>query len=93
MALPVIGTVLSEIFVLLAFALLLMLTWKFGKFIFKVIFGILSNTVLGFVTLFLVNYFFGLEIPFTFPVIVATALFGLPGVGTMIVLAFLGIAL
>jgi len=92
MALPVIGTILSEIVVLLAFVLLMVLVWKFGKFVFKVVFGLVSNTILGFVTLFLVNYFFGLSIPLSLPVIVATALFGLPGVGTIIVLAFLGIA-
>ncbi len=91
MAITIFGTALSGIWLLLAAALAIFIVWKAGKLVFKIIFGVISNTILGFVTLFLANVFFGITIPFSTPVIISTAIFGLGGVGTIIILQFFGI--
>jgi hypothetical protein len=62
---------------------------KLGKKFLKWIFGILINSILGFVAIFLLNYFFALGIPFSLAVIISTALFGLPAVGTIAILKVL----
>jgi hypothetical protein len=84
----ILGILGSELGVLIGFALVVLIIWKLGGFILRLIFGLITNTILGFLTLFLANTIFGLGIPFTTPVMIATALFGLPGVGTLIVLNF-----
>ncbi|MGA3021094.1 MAG: pro-sigmaK processing inhibitor BofA family protein [Candidatus Micrarchaeales archaeon] len=89
----ILGALGSELGVLIGFAIVILIIWKLGGFILKLIFGIITNTILGFITLFLANYFFGLGITFSTGVMIVTALFGLPGVGTMIVLKFFGIAI
>jgi hypothetical protein len=91
MAIAIFGTALSGIWLIIAAAIAILVIWKVGKLIFKIIFGIITNTILGFVTLFLANSVFGLSIPFSVPVIISTALFGIGGVGTVIVLQFFGI--
>jgi hypothetical protein len=91
MAITIFGTALSGIWLIIAAAIAIFVIWKAGKLIFKIIFGIISNTILGFVTLFLANSVFGLSIPFSIPVIISTALFGIGGVGTVIVLQYFGI--
>jgi len=91
MAITIFGTALSGIWLIIAAAIAILVIWKVGKLIFKIIFGIITNTILGFVTLFLANSVFGLSIPFSVPVIISTALFGIGGVGTVIVLQFFGI--
>ena len=67
--------------------------FKIGKNILKWIFGIVINSILGFLAIFLLNYVFNLGIPFNLPVIIATALFGLPAVGTLVILKLMGVAL
>ena len=88
MAIAIFGTALSGIWLIIAVALSIFIVWKAGKLVLKIIFGVISNTILGFVTLFLANTFFGIAIPFSLPVIVSTAIFGLGGVGTIIILQF-----
>lgn len=76
----------SEIGVLLGIALVIFFVWKVGQVILRLIFGIITNTILGFVVLFLANSVFSVGIPINLPVMAAIALFGLPGVGTIILL-------
>jgi hypothetical protein len=74
--------------------IVLFIVYKLGKFVLKYVLGIIVNSVLGFVAIYLLNAMFGMGIPFTWPIIIATALFGLPAVGTMVILHVLaGIAL
>lgn len=63
---------------------------KIGKGILKFIFGVIINSILGFIGIFLLNSFFGLAIPFTLPIIVSTAIFGIPAVGTIAILKAMG---
>jgi hypothetical protein len=80
----------SEIGVLLGIAIVIFLIWKVGKVILKIIFGVITNTILGFVVLFVANNVFTIGIPVTLPIMAAIALFGLPGVGTIIILHLAG---
>jgi len=61
--------------------------------IFSVLKHILVNTVLGLVGLAILKFGLGLAIPLSFPVIVITILFGLGGLGMLLVLMFFGINL
>jgi hypothetical protein len=81
----------GEIIVLLAIALLLYIIYKIGKSLLKVILGIVINSVLGVVVIWVVDTFLGLGIPFALYTMVPVALFGLPAAGTMIILRFFGI--
>ncbi len=77
--------------ILAAIALVILyIIFRIGRSIGKVIFGIIMNTVLGFAALFVLNYWLAISIPFTLPVIVVTALFGLPAVGTILILKLSG---
>ncbi len=76
--------------VVLVIVALIYIILKLGKKFLKLIFGILINSILGFVAIFLLNYFFALGIPFTLPIILSTAIFGLPAVGTIAILKAMG---
>lgn len=85
------GGILGELLVIGLIALVIFIVMKLGKLIFKVIFGIIINSVLGVMLLFLVDYLFGLGIAFSLPLLVPIALFGLPATGTIVLLKLLGI--
>ena len=87
------GSIISEILIILAIALVVFIVFKVGKFLLKVIFGIIANSIMGFVVIFVVNYIFALGIPYSLPILISTALFGLPAVGTIIILKLMGVAL
>lgn len=95
MALPIIGGVFSEILVVAALAIVIFVIWKSGKFILKLIFGIIANTVLGLIALFVASNFFGLSILSVnyLSVLISIAIFGLPGLGTIILLKLLGVVI
>ncbi len=76
--------------VALVILVLIYLILKIGKNILKWIFGIVINSILGFIAIFILNAFFGLAIPFTLPIIISTAIFGLPAVGTIAILKVMG---
>ena len=90
---PVLTGMLAELVVGLGILLVLFIVYKLGKLIIKLIFGLIANSVLGFVTIFIANYFFKLGIPYNLPIFVATTVFGLPAVGTLVILKLLGISL
>jgi len=69
---------------------LIYIVLKIGKNLLKWVFGVIINSILGFIAIFLLNYVFAINLPFTLPVIIATALFGLPAVGTLLILKLAG---
>lgn len=85
------GTVFSEIVIAALIALVLFIIFKIGRFILKVIFGIIINSILGIVAFLALYYIFGIGIPIELATIIPTALFGLPAVGTLIILRFFGL--
>lgn len=57
----------------------------------RMIIGLLANSVLGLIAIFAINLFFGIGIPYSIPVLIVTALFGLPAVLILVILKLLGI--
>jgi len=86
-ALGILGSAISEIVLVIAIFLVLFIIFKLGRSIF----GLLTNSVLGLISIFVINAIFGIGIPINWVTIIATALFGLPAVAVMVLLKLLGI--
>lgn len=91
MAFGIGSALVSEIVLAALIALVLFIIFKVGKFILKIIFGIIINSILGVVAFLALDYIFGIDIPIGFATMIPTALFGLPAVGTLIILKLFGI--
>lgn len=89
-ALPSTSTLIGEIILIALIAVVLFIVFTIGKTILKLIFGILANSILGLIAIFALNYFFNLGIPIHLYTLIPTALFGLPAVGTFVILRFFG---
>ena len=91
MPMPAISTaLLSEIVLIALIAVVVFVIFKIGGRILKLFFGIIANSILGIIAIFLVDYFFHMGIPLVIYTLIPTALFGLPAVGTLIILKFFG---
>ncbi len=86
-------TFLSSIILIIAIGVVIFIIMKLGKFLLKFLVGFVVNTVLGFITIILLDYLFNVGIPFDLGTIVATLIFGLPAVGTFVVLKLAGASL
>ena len=84
------GGIVSIALPIVIILIMLYIVFKLGKFALKYVFGVIANSILGFAALFLLNYFFSVAIPFTLPIIITIAIFGLPAVGTLVILKLLG---
>ena len=89
MVLTLIGGALSGLLLLVELAVVIFIIWKLGK----IVFGVISNTVLGLLTIFLLNAVLGMDIPYSLPVLAVTAIFGIIGVGVILVLKVLGVTI
>ena len=85
-----IGYILSIILVIIAIVFVVLVVTKIGRLLIRVIVGAIMNTVLGFLVLFAINYFFGITIAYTQPEMASIVLFGLPAVGTLLILKVVG---
>ncbi|VVB67076.1 SigmaK-factor processing regulatory protein BofA [Candidatus Norongarragalina meridionalis] len=84
---------LLPLWMLGVFALLLIVAAVALVFFLK---KILVNAVLGIVALFVINYFgspYGIQIAITFVTVAISALFGLAGVGGLVLLKLLGVTI
>jgi len=84
------SSILGEVILIAAMAILLFLIFKIGKGILGIIFGVVINSIVGLISIAVMNSVFGLGIPYSVPVVGAVAVFGLPAVGTIIILKMLG---
>lgn len=89
MVLPIGNALMSEAVLIVGALLVIFIIFKLGK----AIIGVITNIILGFISLFALNSFFGIAIPLSLPVIVITALLGLPGVAVIVLLKLLGIGI
>jgi hypothetical protein len=89
MATGILATGLSEFLLVVCIFLVLYIIFKLGK----LLFGLLINLVLGFISIFALNAIFGLGITLSLLTIVLTALFGLPAVAVIVVLKLIGISI
>jgi hypothetical protein len=87
------GGLISEIILFALIAIVLFIIFKVGKAILKLIFGIIANSILGIISIYLLDYFFGLGVPIALYTLLPTAIFGLPAVGTFVILKLLGVSL
>ena len=85
------GAVISEVLLILAIALVIYLIFKIGKVLFKLVIGIIANSILGIIAIVLADYFLNLGISLSLKLIIPIAIFGLPGVGTIVLLKLLGV--
>jgi hypothetical protein len=85
------NTLLSEVILVVIIAALLFVIFKLGKTILKLLFGIIANSILGIIAIFALNSFFALAIPISLATLIATAIFGLPAVGTFVILRFFSV--
>lgn len=76
-----------------AVVVLFFLAKRFSRVFVKIVVTLLINSVLGLIALLLLVYFVGFSIPIDTPVLIATGVFGLPGVGTIALLKFYGASL
>ncbi len=91
---PAIASFLSFVILIIGIVILLLIIGFVGKLLIRLIVGVIANSILGFIALGLISYLFGITITLTNPVLVCIALFGLPGVGTLLVLKlYAGLAL
>jgi len=72
--------------------ILLSLVFTFMKQIVRFLVAIIANSIVGLVVLGILNLA-GIGIPLTLPVLVSTALFGLGGIGTILIFLFFGVKL
>lgn len=85
--------VLTEILLGVGILAIIIIILKLAKSILKLVAGIIINSILGFFAIFLLNAAFNLGIPFSIPIIVSTAIFGLPAVGTLAILKLAHVSL
>jgi hypothetical protein len=89
MLLDITGFLGSSIVVIIAILLVLYILFRGGGFIL----GLIVNSILGLIVIFLVNAVFGLGIVFDLLTWIVVALFGLPAVLIIIILKLLGISI
>jgi hypothetical protein len=85
MAIPLVSGVL----LLIEAVLVAYIIFRLGK----VLFGLLTNMVLGFISLFAINLVFGVGIPYDLAAVAITAIFGVFGVIVLVLLSLFGITL
>ncbi|MDE1810808.1 MAG: pro-sigmaK processing inhibitor BofA family protein [Candidatus Micrarchaeota archaeon] len=83
----------GEIILVAMIAVVLLIVFMLGRKILKVVFGIIANSILGLISIFVLNLVLNIAIPITVYTMVATAIFGLPAVGTLVILRLAGIPL
>lgn len=84
---------LSEILIIVAIVVTVFLAFRFTGLLLRAIFTFLANSILGIISIFILNGVFAMGIPFSAPVLLSTVLFGLPAVGTLVILKLGGLAL
>jgi len=83
------GALVSEIVVIAAILVVLFVILKFGG----ILIGLILNSVLGLIAIYLVNVIFNLGIIYNLLTLIVVAIFGLPAVGVIILLKLIGISI
>ncbi len=83
------GSVLSEVLVIAAILVVLYIVLKLGN----LIVGLILNSILGLIAIYLVNVIFSLGITYDWITWIVVAIFGLPMVAVIIILKLIGISI
>ena len=86
--LDALGSLASIVLTVVLIAIVLFVIFKMGR----LIFGLIANSILGIISIFVVNALFNLGITINLLTIVVTAIFGLPAVFLIVILKLLGIS-
>ncbi len=89
MTLGALGPAASEVLVIAAILLVLFIILKLGK----LVIGLILNSILGLIAIYLINAIFGLGIVYNLITVVVVAIFGLPAVAIIIILKLIGISI
>jgi hypothetical protein len=81
------GPLVSEIVLIAAIILVLFIILKLGK----LILGLILNSILGLLAIYIVNYAFNLGIAYNLLTIIVVAITGVPGAAVIILLKLVGI--
>lgn len=84
---------MGELTLIALIAVVLFFVFIVGKTILKFIIGIVLNSILGIVSLYILDFVFNMGIPIKLYTIAAATVFGLPAVGTFVILRLFGIPL
>lgn len=84
-----VGPIVSEVLVIAAILVVLYVILKLGN----LLFGLILNSILGLIAIFLVNALFSLGIAYDLITVIVVAVFGLPAVAIIIILKLLGISI
>ncbi|MGC9132427.1 MAG: pro-sigmaK processing inhibitor BofA family protein [Candidatus Micrarchaeia archaeon] len=77
--------IISLLFTILFFLIIVAFVFLLTKSILKIFFVLFANTIAGLVAVFVLD-FFGIKIALNLATLIAIALFGLPAVGTLLLL-------
>ncbi|MDE1833170.1 MAG: pro-sigmaK processing inhibitor BofA family protein [Candidatus Micrarchaeota archaeon] len=92
-SIPLPAGIAGEIILLFLIAVVLLVVFMLGRKILKLIFGIIANSILGLISIFVLNLVLNIGIPIKVYTMVAAAVFGLPAVGTFVILRLAGVPL
>ncbi len=83
------GPVASELVLIAAILVVLFVILKLGK----LLLGLVLNSILGLIAIYLVNALFNLGIVYNLLTIIIVAIFGLPAVAVVVLLKLIGISI
>ena len=84
------GGIVTEIISIALIFLVVYLVFKLGGKLLHIITGLVINSVLGLISIWLLNMWFALGITYSLLVIIGVAIFGLPAVMVIVILRLLG---
>ncbi len=87
------GIVLLAILLVVGVAVVFFVLPLVGRKLMRLLVGLVLNTVLGFVVMFVLGYFLSITFQYSLAEIIAVVLFGLPAVGTFLLLKAGGVVL
>ncbi len=85
------SALIGEIILIAVIAVVLFFIFMIGKAVLKLVFGVIINSVLGLIAIFLLNDFLDMQIPIHAYTLIPTILFGLPAVGTFVIMRLFGV--
>ncbi len=83
--------ILSEILIIILIFVVIFIVFKLGGLILRAISGLIINSLLGLITIFVLNTYFGLGIVMSLLLWIIVAIFGLLAVFVMVILRLLGV--
>ncbi|MEM0147812.1 MAG: pro-sigmaK processing inhibitor BofA family protein [Candidatus Micrarchaeaceae archaeon] len=85
--------IISEAIIVIAIAISIYIILKITKLLLKIVVAVIINSILGFILIELLNYFFQLGIKLSAKLLIPVSVFGLPGAGTIILIKILQISI